>query len=308
LAQGQTRSITSDDFAGKRPTSAALPTVGGGRAGSMRRRRPAYNYARKGTTPKWKGRKGATSPRPAAGAKPKFVDIGVTLWKLRPPQPTDKGVLFQVKLPDGGTAAWSAERVDPDTGLRANDLVRLAVESPAEGYLYVINSEIASDGTLGDPILIFPESLDENNTVVPGMLVDIPDQREQWPYFRLSPNSGNYGGEGIAVLLSSTPLAFKLDSKGKIENLDDILADGIESDSEIFKRPASVDAVYSKAEAESACGNANRQMKRDKPDDKPCGDDLRKMTRDEPLPQTIYRIKSVAGKPAVAFIRLAASQ
>ena len=64
------------------------------------------------------------------------------------------------------------------------------------------------------------------------------------------------------------------------------------------------DKIYSKTESESACGVKARDAEAQKPSTNPCEVTSRQLTREEPLPQSIYRVKNHAGRPAVAFVRL----
>jgi hypothetical protein len=199
---------------------------------------------------------------------------------------------------------WTAERVNTDEQFRAGDRIRLAVESPIKGYLYVLNSEIGADGTLGHPHMIFPESADQDNTVMPGMLVDIPDQREDLPYFIMNPKKGDYAGEAIAIVISPVKLKIKTNSGGKVEDVDTLDEIIPYSEAEIYSRTDLTDRIFSKVESESSCGAKARQLEREKVDAKPCRATSRQLTREEPLPQTIYRVKAASGKPAVAMIEL----
>ena len=238
-----------------------------------------------------------------AGAnKPKrIIEIGLTMWKLRPPRSSDAGYKLPVLVGDQ-REMWTAERVSPDTPFESGDRVRLAVESSATGYLYVINSETRSDGSYGEPILIFPASTDEDNFVKPGLLVDLPDRNEDFPYFNIEPKQANYTGELLTVIVSPKPLTnMKIDGEGKIENLDELIKLEANSDAEIFSRNTEEDKIYTKTEA---CGSKTRQLTREKSKQNPCGTQTRQLTREEPLPQTIYRVKTIPGQPAVAFIKL----
>ena len=183
--------------------------------------------------------------------------------------------------------------------------MRLAVESSDAGYLYVINSETYSDGSYGEPFLIFPASTNKDNFVKPGLLVDIPDQKEAFPYFLIDPKQANYTGELLTVIISPKPLTnMKIDKDGKIKNLDELIELETNSDAEIFSRSDAEDKIYTQTEADAACGSKTRQLTREKSKQNPCGTQTRQLTREEPLPQSIYRVKTPAGQPAVAFIKL----
>ncbi len=65
-----------------------------------------------------------------------FEDIGVTIWRLRPSRSSDEGA--RVLVMDGlRQNEWTPERIEADTPLKIGDRVRISVESPRPGYLYM---------------------------------------------------------------------------------------------------------------------------------------------------------------------------
>lgn len=289
---GQTRSITSDDFVAKRPTAASS-------SAPSRKRKSVYKFTRKDAGVKRK-RKG--QPKPPPKGEPVESDIGVTIWKLHSGS-VSAAVTFPVKV-EGKVEMWVAERVNSDTTFREGDKVRLAVEPSTSGYLYVVDTEVLSDGSYGDPYLIFPAG-NESNRVSPGMLVDIPDQKEELPYFNIVARDPRYRGELLTVIISPVQLPITADSKGKVTNIDELADLELGVEVSIFDRTDNDDKVYTKAEANSACGAKTRALVREeKTDAQPCGTATRSLTREEPTPQAVYRVKTVVGRPAVAFVRL----
>ena len=312
------RSITSDDFKTARPLSK--------KAGPRKVKAVIYKFvrldkkqtlARKPTANHISSPiKPGKEPKPAINRPIKITEIGLTMWKMRPPRSSERGLVL-LPVDDRGTEKnWLPERVDPDSVFKSGDMIRFAIESSKAGYRYIVDRETFADGSLGAPCLIFPESEGDDNSVYPGMLFDIPDQRGNPPYFTFKPfpdcidkpriaGGPDYMGELMTVIISSQPLSvFKLDRHGKIQN-SDVLAeieDGAEI--EIFSRTDSADRIYSKEEADSACGSLRRGIVREKSPGDPCGTNSRKLTRDEAQPQSIYRAKSPADQPTVAFVRL----
>ncbi len=295
----QSRSITSDDFIKQRPVNKKARPSDKKQINSKTYKfvRQEKKIARRKTVP--------VKPKAIPQSKPaKVSEVGVTMWKLRPSRSSDAGFKLPVMVNDL-RQMWTAERVNPDTVFQAGDRVRLAIESSDSGFLYIINSEIYSDGTFGEPSLIFPALTDEDNSVQPGLLVDIPDQTEDFPYFVITPKKDNYAGELLTVIISPKPISnLKTDEDGKITNLDELIELEISADAEIYSRNDTQDKVYTQAEANAVCGSKKRQLTREKSTVNPCGAKTRQLTRQEPLPQTIYRVKTPAGQPAVAFIRL----
>lgn len=310
----QTRSITSDDFASQRPAagSAGLPDKNNQgknkpNTKSPKSKKAVYKYVRQDKSvnrAKNVQRRPKVKPNVAANKPEKVSEVGITMWKLRPSRSLDNGYKLPVLVNDI-RQLWTAERVDPETNFQAGDRVRLAIESSDVGYLYVIDSEIYSDGGFGAPYLIFPASTDEDNSVKPGLLVDIPDQTEDLPYFVISPKKDNYEGELLTVIISPKPLLnLKTEKDGKIKNLDELIDLEIDAEAEIYSRTDEQNKIYVQAEAEAACGSKTRQLTRESSTTNPCGTKSRQLTREEPLPQTIYRVKTIAGQPSVAFVKL----
>ena len=297
----QTRSITSDDFASQRPKGKTSNSSNRQTRNSRTKRRPTYKYVRRNPSVQ---RKKTTKPTTTTNKPEKVSEIGVTVWKLRPSRTSDNGYKLPV-LVNSLREMWTAERIGLDSIFAAGDRVRLAIESSASGYLYVIDSETYSDSTFGEPFLIFPASATEDNSVKPGLLVDIPDQTEDLPYFLINPNQNNYSGEILTVIISPRPLTnLKIERDGKIKNLDDLIELETKADAEIFSRNDTEDKIYTQTEAESVCGSKARQRQLERQTENPCGAQTRQLTREEPLPQTIYRVKTQSGQPIVAFISL----
>jgi len=295
----QTRSILSPDFAGKRaPNSKIAPKI-----------RLEYKPVRSYNNPSRRvPSKKPAVPAAASSAKSTVentVDIGMTMWKLRPPAENEAGFMFPVVDDKQKKSLWVAERVDSETSFTPGDKVRLAVEATFPGYLYIFDRETYSDGTLGEPYLIFPETLNEDNFLAPGMIVDIPDQREEMPYFNIKIRKPLYTGERLSVIISTRPLTkFAIDDEGKLIDEADLVQMEFESDAQLFSRNDKTDRIYTKSEAKSACGIVTRQLERTKTAGKPCGKAAETLTPNEPLPQSIFRIKTTPGKPALAFVTL----
>lgn len=133
--------------------------------------------------------------------------VGVTIWRLRPSRDADEGERMLVH--EGkNEAAWIPERVPANASLSEGDRVRLSIEAARTGYLYVIDREQYSDGTLGEPYLIFPttRTLGGNNSVKAGRLVDIPAQEDSPPFFTLKRSRADQVGELLTVIVTKVPL------------------------------------------------------------------------------------------------------
>lgn len=231
FAQDETksRSIDAEDFLKQRPVDGiGTPAKTGGGKGKGTKppakptQRPKYDFVRKEqkvARVKNNGSRPIAKTPPKSALATKTTEIGVTIWRLRPARSGEAGPHFQVQLPNGKRVPWTPERVGANTVFTKGDKVRLAVESSIEGFLYVVDSEILSNGGFGDPHLIFPASANDNNRVRPGLLVDIPDQSEDLPYFLINPNDEDYAGELLTVIVSPQPLEnLETDPKGRILN------------------------------------------------------------------------------------------
>ncbi len=301
-SEPRTREITSDDFVKKRP---ARKSKGVRVKKASRYRKKRYKYARK--TKRRKRRRSRPKRRKKVLAKKNVVakkkrvaaQVGVTMWKLRPAKAGETGPFVSVKLSDSLDGVWTPERVGGETIFREGDRIRLAIESSQKGFLYVINSEIYDDGTIGDPFLIFPASLDKNNRVEPGILVDIPDQTERYPYFLIQTKRRDYAGESLLVIITQKPLTnLKIDASGKIRNADVIDEFEDSASAEMFSRTDGIGSTLTLDERDATCGNGKRGLSvvYGKPG-KPCGPATRRLTLNSPPPQTIYKTNYFPGEP-----------
>lgn len=146
-------------------------------------------------------------------AKMKLEEIGVTVWRLRPAQPNDKGARLLV-LDGLKQEQWVAERIEATTPLNVGDRVRITIESPRPGYLYIVDREQYADGTLGEPMLIFPtlRTRGADNRVEPGKLIDIPAQEDQYSYFTAQPAGARRDqvAEVLTIILVPQPLPLQI--------------------------------------------------------------------------------------------------
>ena len=148
----------------------------------------------------------ATPNIPTTGVDGDTV-VGVTLWRLRRSTPTDSGERLIVH--EGSEAGqWLPERISPDTKLAQGDRLRISVEAARTGNLYVIDREQYADGSLGEPHLIFPttRTLNGNNQVKVGKLIEIPAQEDSPPYFTLRRSRPDQVAEVLSVLVTPAPL------------------------------------------------------------------------------------------------------
>jgi Domain of unknown function (DUF4384) len=274
------RQIVLDRFNKARPSSDTSAGMGGGNSGGAATMRPPV-YRRMGAT-----RLGRRGSRP-----PVTEEIGVTVWRLRPSRDNDQG--GRVVVMDGlKQADYTPERIEAATPLNVGDRVRLTVESPRPGFLYIIDREQYADGSLGEPVLIFPTRQTRNgdNRVMPGRLIDIPAQEDQYSYFTAQPagTRRDQVAELLTVILVTKPLPLE------IGNQPLKLAATQVSDWERLYGGA--------AETLELVGGAGRTWTNE---EKQAGlANGRQLTQGSPPPQTVYRVARRSGSPLLVTVPL----
>jgi hypothetical protein len=251
--QGQgdeTRSIVPEAFLKARPAAPRTP-VGSG---------PLY---RRVTRPGVKAATGSVS------------EIGVTIWKLRPAAASDTARLL-VQDPQGA-AQWTPQRVEAGTPLALGDRVRVSVESPRDGYLYVIDREQYADGTTSEPYLIFPTTRAHggDNKVTAGRLIELPAQTDAPPFFTLQATRPNQVAELITVLISQQPLTEVTPGNGPQALSRDTVAR--------WEKEAG-----STVEQLEMVGGAGRAWSSE--EQRAGADATRLLTQQDPPPQTVFRV------------------
>ncbi|HEX6719234.1 MAG TPA: DUF4384 domain-containing protein [Pyrinomonadaceae bacterium] len=226
------RSIRSEDFTNTRPISSKRID---------RSRIPSRIYRQ------------ASKPlkKPLDKFSPSTLKIGVTLWKI---QPGPNGI---------------AKRVETDTPFREDELLRLTIESPRSGYLYVIDRDWFNDGAAGDTNLIFPLRGDDNRLQA-GKLIEIP--AEDKAPFKTKPKP-NQVGEMLTIIVTESRLSLPL-SNSVLPISNNQLAKWEETwsgSTERFEMNGGTGQARTIEEQEAASRTRARQL-----------------TRDDPSPQTIY--------------------
>jgi hypothetical protein len=221
--------------------------------------------------------------------------IGVTVWRLRPPA-TSEGSAPRLLLQEPRAQAQPlvAERMRADQRLHAGDLVRIGLEVPQNGYLYVIDRERYADNTAGTPYLIFPATRlsGGDNRVQPGRLVEIPAQTDPLPALHVTPSGPKHTGEELLILVSPEPVD-ALYAESRERSLDAALVQKLEQD---LGRPAErLDLVRPEL---SALWTTSEQQ---------AGTSKRLLTQDDPLPESLYRTR-VGANGAMLFRVLLAVQ
>jgi hypothetical protein len=219
-------------------------------------------------------------------AKPAITQLGLTLWRLQPAQGTDGARL----LVQESSGEFTAAPIDPDTKLAVGDRVRLSIESPRAGYLYVIDREKEADGSLGDPYLIFPTTRTSagENALRAGRLVDIPSPHDRPSYFTVKPSRETQTGELLTIIVSPKPLPgitigeqpLKL-SRTQVEGWEKSWGAPVER-----LTLAAAKRIWTRTEQQAAA------------------DPTRLLTQEDPAPQSLYQVKSKPGVPVLVHVLL----
>ena len=137
------------------------------------------------------------------------LQVGVTIWKFEPgPAVSSNGERSTIGS-YWDREDWIPKRVEADVKFRAGDTLRISIESPRDGYLYVVNRDLLADGTYGETNLIFPRQGEDNRLRV-GKLIDIPAPDD--PPFKAAPKP-NQSSELLTIIVTNSPIQLQLGSK-----------------------------------------------------------------------------------------------
>jgi len=210
--------------------------------------------------------------------------LGVTLWRLRRSTGGDNpNTRLLVLPPEGGAGVeYTPERISGDTPVANGDRVRMTIEVPRAGYLYVIDRELYADGTTSAPYLIYPNRLTKpgDNLVAAGRILEIPDSRDRPDHFEVRRGKPNQTAEQFSILVTPEPLPEKYRaSKGPLA-IDEAEYKKWESqyfvESEIWELDGGTGKSWTEQEKGANGGS--------------------KLNQDDPLPQTLYKVNCEPGK------------
>jgi hypothetical protein len=287
LAQSQdesSRQIVLDEFTKARPAKASVaPSSPSNQTSRTRTRPPSTNRVAVRPTYHRAGGSIAIAATAAAKQAAKAEELGITLWRLRQSKANDTGARLLV-MENSQSTHWTPERIEADTPLKVSERVRISVESPRAGYLYVVDREQYADGSLGDAYLIFPTMRTRNgdNKVRPGKLIDIPAQEDSPNYFTLvpSPSRSDQVAEVLSFIVTSQPLKHLpiSDKPLKVSKSDIAKWEKMwSSEVERFEMEGGAGRTWTNEEKAASATSSSRVL-----------------TQEEPAPQTIYRIVAKA--------------
>ncbi len=252
------------------------------------RQRPTKGSTSSATPPKYR-RRSNTAPRATPPLGTAFAQLGVTIWRFRPSTTADK--TKELIEEDGENKEVTLERIEEGTPVLPGQKIRLSVESLSrEGFLYVVDRERYSDGTLGEPLLIFPtKRTSDSNRVRAGRLVYIPSPTGKFN-IKPSQSSKTQVAEVITVLVSPEPL---------IPN-DQLDARAIRLPRQLFESwEKKWGAAATKFEMDGGAGLTMTDKEQAAGSD---GSQI--LTQDDPVPQTVYRVAIKPDAPLLVSVPL----
>jgi hypothetical protein len=273
------RQIVLDRFNKARPMSEASAGMGSVTSGMNAMKAPLYRRTGAARI----GRRGARLPA--------TEEIGITIWRLRPSRDGDQG--GRVLVLDGlKQTQYTPERIEANTPLNVSDRVRITVESPRQGFLYIIDREQYQDGSFGEPMLIFPtmRTRGGDNRVMPGRLIDIPAQEDQYSYFTAAPAGSrrDQTAEVLTFMLVTAPLPLQIADQPI--KLADQQVSGWEKlyggAAETLELVGGAGRVWTNEEKMAGMANG------------------RQLTQGGPPPQTVYRVARKTGAPLLVTVPL----
>ena len=276
-AQDETRQIFDTHFANSRLSVAP----------SAPRATPIYRPVERQAPAK----AAATASKQPARSNSSDAALGITIWKMWPSTVADVARLLVLDPTSGSKVEFTPHRIEAGDVLGIGDRVRLSIESPANGFLYVVDQELFSDGGLGPPYLIFPVNGTRggDNRVLAGQLVDIPEQSDPVNAFTIKPKGPSDRGEKLTILLSPGPIPGI-----------PLVRDALPLSNAIFR--SWLQQSQSRAEHFELADGRGRSWTT--AEQEAGTDPKRLLTLIDPAPQTVFLFPGGRGKPILATVLL----
>jgi hypothetical protein len=216
--------------------------------------------------------------------------VGITVWRLRPPKPGDASTARALVHEETGDQDWMPERVAAGAPLAEGQKVRISAEAAEEGYLYVIDRDEYADGSKGTPYLIFPtlRTRGGDNHVGAGVVIEIPAQDDNPPYFKVERTRPDQVHEVLTLLITPKPLAeVKIERQRQKLSEEDVTGWEKRWKAKSYKLEdtANQGKAYTATEKQAARGE-------------------KLLTNQDPLPQTMYRVDCKSGEPVMLDVQL----
>lgn len=242
--------------------------------------------------------------RPASPALPQNANfakdsvLGVTVWLLTD-SPDDKDGARILRPKTGRPTNYTAKRVETTTKFTVGQKLRLSIEIPRNGYLYVIDQEkYEDDGSLSEPYLIFPVIPGENNFARKGRVFEVPSAGDD---SSLTVKLLDESGKRTVV---AEVLTFLVTTKKLLNVPNPILTSNGEYDiikldeKTLAEWEKDCDTNFEAAELEGGAGQLYTTR------EQLAGRRKKTLTQADPLPQTVFRIAAKPGKSLLVKIPL----
>lgn len=232
--------------------------------------------------------------------------VGITVWRLKPyedvasAKPKDQDIARILVTRKGKKSDFAAERVEASTAFTTGQMLRLSIEVPRSGFIYVIDREQYEDGSVSAPYLVYPlNSVQDDNKVTAGRVIEIPNGGDE-PYFAVEPlkqdSTKRQIAEMLTVLVTPTPLTglpkATRDGEGNYQPIELPQA-------EVEKWEKLWGAQVEQLELEGGAGQTYTRS------EQAAGTDKRKrLTSEDPSPQTLFRVAARPGKPLLVKLPL----
>lgn len=238
-----------------------------------------------------------TDVPPAPAAQGRLVDMGVTVWRLRPGKPSGDEQDVSFMTADGLAELVTPVRISGTDPINLGDRLRFSIESPRAGYLYVINSTQYTDESIEEPELIFPTTRTRggDNRVTPGRLVYIPALEDDVPYYNVTaegPAGKVNAGEIIHIIFSPRP----------IPELSNLSRDKTRISREMVAKWTSSWGDLARQQQLNLVGGEGKPATRAEREAGESGG--RSLRQGEPTPQTLFRVHANPNGPAMVTLHL----
>ncbi len=233
--------------------------------------------------------KAPAAKRPASSSV-KGALVGITVWRLRPSKAGEGSGQRALIQEEANGQEWTPERVAAGSPVAEGQKVRVSAESGQDGFLYIIDRDEYADGTKGVPYLIFPtlRTRGGDNHVGPGMVIEIPAQDDNPPYFKVERSRPDQVNEVLTLLITPKPMDELKIERGRIKLTDAQVASWEKqwkAKSYKLEDVAHEGKPYTVTEKLAARGE-------------------KRLTDQDPLPQTMYRVDCQPNSPVMLDVQL----
>ncbi len=226
--------------------------------------------------------------------------VGITIWRLRPPVANEKDAARILRVRKGKVeeSSFTAERVEASTAFTTGQMLRLSIEVPRSGYLYLIDREQYADGSVSEPYLVYPlDPVNHENRVEAGRVIEIPKGSDE-PYFEVDPlrNEGKVqNAEILTVLVTPKPLEGLPKAVRNTEGGYDPIQ---LPEADVQKWERLWETQVEQLELEDGAGKVYTRS------EQLAGAKRKRLTQNDPLPQTLFRVAAKPKSPLLVKLPL----